>query len=788
MVPLARLTLAIILAFALPIAAIAQTTPPNASPANAAAATPPLLIDFATTDLGQMPDGWFIPTPGYTAKVIADADAKGGRVVELARNPGPVRGFGNFIHTIDATPYRGKRINLKGWARPGPGDEPVRAQMWLRVDREDNKPGFFDNMSDRPITRAHADQYRVFSIIGNIAADAKTLNFGFILMGMTGSVRIASMSIEVMGDAIDADKPAAPLSGRGLHNVTAFAELYGIVRFFHPTDQAKGVDWDRLAIAGVERVEPCKDAAELAAALTHVFKPIAPTLQVWPGDEHTAPPTPPPAMPAEATQITAWSHFGVQLPQPTPGNPYRSTRGTESISTPAAARKLPAPDAAVTHELAGGVIARIPIAIPTDPEGHTLPLEAPGKLPVVDRPEGWQPSGNDRSTRLAAIIIAWTTLEHFYPYFDVVEADWHDALPQALARAAADRDAPAFLTTIRTLIARLHDGHGYVASPGMAGPSPLPLDWAWVGESLVITVPDPAGKLQRGDIVDAIDDKPVDQLYAQLVPTISGATDQWVRWRAIAELRQLPQFGEQTSLSVRRADGAKATVQITHRPTDPQPKPEPRPENGSELAPGIVYFNLDGGTAEQLNESMDKLKAAKGIVFDLRGYPADAGALVLQHLTSKPIQSAKWIIPVTTMPDGDKRTWFNSGRWNLTPRLPRLGGPDQPVAFVTDGRAISYAESCMGIVEAYKLAEIVGGPTAGTNGNINPFVLPGGYRVVWTGMKVIKHDDSRHHGVGIAPTVSARRTQEGIAAGKDELLDASVEVVKKKLPSAPAQP
>ena len=783
MVPLARLALTL-------LAAITFLTAATAQPAASGAAMPPFAVDFAATDLDKTPDGWLIPTPGYTARVIADADAKGGRAVELARNPGPVRGFGNFMHTIDAAPYRGRRINLKAWMRAGPGEDAVRAQMWLRVDRQDNKPGFFDNMSDRPITRAHADQYRVFSIIGNVAPDAKTLNFGFMLMGMTGSVRIASATIEVMGPAIEADKPAAPLQGRALHNVTAFAELYGLVRFFHPTDQSKTVDWDRLAIAGVERVEPCKDAAELAAALTEVFKPLAPTLQVWPGDEHTAPPSPPPAIPAEATQITAWSHFGVQLAPPTPGAPniYRSTRATEALTTPAAERKLPAPETAVWHELAGGVIARVPIAIPTDAQGHTLPLEAPGKLPVVDRPEGWQPSGNDRSTRLAAVIVAWTTLQHFYPYFDVVEADWHDALPQALARAADDRDAAAFLTTIRMLIARLHDGHGYVASPGMAGPSPLPLEWTWVGESLVVTVPDPAGKLQRGDIVEAIDGKPIDQLYAQLVPTISGATDQWVRWRALSELRQLPQFGEQTNLSVRHADGTRAAVQLSHRPADPQPKPEPRPANGTELSPGIVYFNLDGGTAAQLNESMDKLKAARGIVFDMRGYPADAGMLVLQHLTSKPIQSAKWIIPISTMPDGEKRTWFNSGRWNLTPVLPRLGGPDQPVAFVTDGRAISYAESCMGIVEAYKLGEIVGGPTAGTNGNINPFVLPGGYRVVWTGMKVIKHDDSRHHGVGIAPTVPARRTQEGIAAGKDELLDAAIEVVKKKIPVAPAQP
>jgi C-terminal processing protease CtpA/Prc len=77
------------------------------------------------------------------------------------------------------------------------------------------------------------------------------------------------------------------------------------------------------------------------------------------------------------------------------------------------------------------------------------------------------------------------------------------------------------------------------------------------------------------------------------------------------------------------------------------------------------------------------------------------------------------------------------------------------VAFITDGRAISAAETYLGIIENYKLAAIVGRPTAGTNGNVNPFTLPGGYVVSWTGMKVLKHDGSRHHGIGIRPTVNS---------------------------------
>jgi len=99
--------------------------------------------------------------------------------------------------------------------------------------------------------------------------------------------------------------------------------------------------------------------------------------------------------------------------------------------------------------------------------------------------------------------------------------------------------------------------------------------------------------------------------------------------------------------------------------------------------------------------------------------------------------------------------------------------------FITDGRAISFAESMMGIVEGYRMGEIVGQATAGTNGNVNPLALPGGYTVGWTGMRVLKHDGSRHHGVGILPTVPVRRTRAGVAAGRDEPLERAIEVVTR---------
>ena len=113
--------------------------------------------------------------------------------------------------------------------------------------------------------------------------------------------------------------------------------------------------------------------------------------------------------------------------------------------------------------------------------------------------------------------------------------------------------------------------------------------------------------------------------------------------------------------------------------------------------------------------------------------------------------------------------------WNLRPKKPKIKGK---AVFITDGRAISYAESFMSFVEHYKLGDIVGQPTAGANGNNNPFALPGGFSIGWTGMKVLKHDGSQHHQIGIQPTVPVKRTLQGVIEGRDELLEKALELIR----------
>ena len=116
--------------------------------------------------------------------------------------------------------------------------------------------------------------------------------------------------------------------------------------------------------------------------------------------------------------------------------------------------------------------------------------------------------------------------------------------------------------------------------------------------------------------------------------------------------------------------------------------------------------------------------------------------------------------------------------WNLRPAVPHIGGQR---VFLTDGRAISYAESVMGYVRDYKLGTIIGGTTAGANGNVASFVVPGGFSIAFTGMRVTRHDGrTPFHTHGVSPDTPLEPTLAGIRAGRDELLERALAALRNQ--------
>jgi len=731
----------------------------------------PLNLDFEQGTIGQVPSGWDSPTRsvGYAAETVETLPRTGSKAAVLRSDPNAkidARTFGNLMQVVDAAPFRGRRVRLRAAVRLE-ADEPLtQANLWLRVDRQNNQTGFLDSMADRPIT---SKDWRFYEIVGNVEEDAEVLNFGMIMSGR-GTAYLDSVTLEDLGKLIVLAEPPRALTKRGLENVIAFTKLLGYVRHFHPSDEAAATDWGAFTVEAVRRAENAKNASELARTLESLFRPIAPTVRVYPtGKSVKLPGELTPLASEQSLKAVSWRHVGFGHKNSQPYG-YSSERVSSDVKAGTIQADAPDPRQPFKADLGGGVSCLVPLALYADSKG-TLPHAAPATVASAF----YKYSPNDRTTRLAAVAQAWNVLQHFYPYFDVVKTDWNKTLKDSLTKAAADKDEKEFMLTLRRLVAQLRDGHGNVLDANSASRQALPVFFRWIENRLVVTsVGENAEGLQPGDVVISFDGKPSAEAVAEMEAITSGATAQWLRHTAMIRLR-IGAKNSEARLEVENAAGQRRFVTL-RRNAESLDLHERTSAKLAEIKPGIFYVDLDRVTKEDFQNALPNLAAAKGIVFDVRGYPKVPFEF-MTYLTDKSLLPPRFLRPVVTKPDRAGMTFPAASDFALKPATPRLTAK---MAFITDGRAISYAESIMGIIEAYKLGEIVGEPTAGTNGNINPFDVIGNYRIVFTGMKVLKHDGTRHHGVGIKPTVPVLRTVKGIREKRDEQLERAVTIVSQE--------
>jgi hypothetical protein len=595
-------------------------------------------------------------------------------------------GFGPVVQSMEATPYRGRRIRLRGAVRAEVEGIGNQGALWLRVDLPDQELGFFDNMEDRPIT---SSAWSTYEIEGAVAEDAVRIAFGAFLVGQ-GQLWVDGL--ELMVESTDGE-------------------------------------WSPIQIEN-------------------------------PGFEVGS------RSPAGWRAATAGYSFVLDEVEPNEGQ--RSLRiASEAIEVPP-----PLPGITVEKPLGAGLAAQVPLALYGDasgtwPRDPSFPMDSlQAALGAIDPTEM---TPDDSRVRLADVVIAWNIFQHFYPYFDVVEVDWEAELRGALNRALTDSGAVEFQRTLQMLLAAAQDGHADIRDPRLPRAHVPPFRVDWVEDQVVVVATADSTWFWPGDVVVSVDRTDAAEVLREAERYLSGSP-QWRRWRALSSFAA-GDSGTTIDMTLER-DGRRFEIMAARTHSGSVPLPEH--EHVERLGSGIWYVNLDTAPPEVIQSHLDSLAAAQGVIFDMRGYPDTNLSDVIRHLLTV-ADTTRWMfVPHILYPDQERVDEYDERGWNLEPADPRIEGR---VAFLTSAEAISQSESIMGYVEGYGLGEIVGSATAGTNGNVQFFNLPGGFQGRFTGMRVLKHDGSQHHLIGVLPTVPVEPTIEGIREGRDEVLERAIEIV-----------
>ncbi|QED36681.1 peptidase S41 [Antarcticibacterium arcticum] len=423
----------------------------------------------------------------------------------------------------------------------------------------------------------------------------------------------------------------------------------------------------------------------------------------------------------------------------------------------------------IEKEIGDGIFAQIPLNLYGNAE-ITYP-ESTGFDSLQEKLNSVNESLDNQSVFLGNVINTYNVFQHFYPYFDEVDVDWEKELTTALHRSFNDQTEYDHLVTLQKFTAPLKDGHIHVNGPETREYIP-PINWEWIEGKLVVTrVKDESSGIQVGDIVTKVNNQLPESYFKEINSRISAGTKGWLNYRA-QHKSLLGEKGEQMVLEIKNKN---ITLNREHKYEYGYNDVAMQENDYKLLDENIYYLNLSKIEMDTITSLLPQLQQAKGIICDLRGYPNGNHGFI-SHLLKEKDDSKQWMrVPKTVYPDQEKSTGFEYFGWELQPRKPYLG--DKKVVFIIDGRAISYAESYMSFIEGYELATIVGQPTAGTNGNINPFTLLGNFSISWTGMKVVKHDGSQLHAIGVLPDIYVNKSIVGFKEGRDEFLEKAMEVI-----------
>jgi C-terminal processing protease CtpA/Prc len=414
------------------------------------------------------------------------------------------------------------------------------------------------------------------------------------------------------------------------------------------------------------------------------------------------------------------------------------------------------------------------------PARNASPAPSPRQLIEDPYPEMTYPA---RAYRLLALFRFWNVIATFYPYKELMDRPWDEALADLLPRFAEAADEVGYTLAVAALVARIQDTHGFLLGDAFRrwlGERRPPLEVRFIEGRLAVTaVLDEelvgSGRVRVGDVVLAVDGEEVEARFQRLSPYFAASTPQALRWRVTPWLLAGPQ-GSEARLRLHRGGGEPLEVSVPRGGLDPAAAEKLRQQGRlpvfTVLPEGYGYLDLTRLERAQVPEAFEAVRRTPALILDMRGYPRGTAWTITPYLAATSATAARFrrklYVDASEHAAHDytfEQPFPAGGPWQYAGRL----------VVLIDERAISQAEhSCLFFESARPDVVFIGSPTNGANGDVTSTLLPGNLRVMFSGHDVRHADGRQLQRVGIQPQVPAAPTLAGLRAGRDEVLEAAL--------------
>ncbi len=551
----------------------------------------------------------------------------------------------------------------------------------------------------------------------------------------------------------------------------ATGKLWITVKYFHPYLAYRDIDWDKALVDALPKIRAAKNRADYAAALESMLDALHdPSTHVL---EHSGPSATPGSPPADAPAQRTWIHSGLEgtVPSGAYYSAFQIEPGKNGVKS-------------VTIPMGEGVEALVRLSEPVPNNGaDASPTPKPDNAYVEPR----YPSAE---YRILAAYKIWGVFRYFFAYRDLVDQDWDEVFAASIPKFIAAKDAREYNLAVCEMVRHVSDSHAAVQSEELSdyfGRAPVGLRLRLIERKPVITeVLDEEAKkagIETGDIVTKVDGENIVDRVNREAQYIAASTNQWLGYRVMQRVLNGPD-DSMAALTITGEDGRPKEINLKRTKNYLDALRNQRTGDIVKLLAGnIGYADLDRLLPDQVDAMFDKFRNTKAIVFDMRGYPHGTAWSIAPRLTQEQdVAAAIFTGPLLLTPDLPNRDLLTStASYFFVQKLPTTDEWKYKgkTVMLIDERTISQAEHTGLFLEAANKTEFIGTPSAGANGDVTNFVIPGGITINFSGHDVRHGNGGALQRVGLQPSVVVAPTIQGIRHGRDEVLDRAIEYVSK---------
>ncbi len=390
----------------------------------------------------------------------------------------------------------------------------------------------------------------------------------------------------------------------------------------------------------------------------------------------------------------------------------------------------------------------------------------------------------DTGFRLLALYRYWNIVQYFFPYKHLIDKDWNEIQMEYLSQVVNAKDELEYELAFLKLIGEIQDTHGQLTMGNerimsARGNYYAPFKVQFIEDHLVVTdyykseLVD-VSEIKIGDIITHINDVPIEVVVDSLREFYPASNDVVMRRDISMDILRSNKNKLQLNYIT---DGTNKQKRLTLYEREHLDIIDWDGNNGNDslrmLDENIGYITLRSIQLGDINKAKQLFRETKGIIIDIRNYP---NIFMPYRLGPYFVSSEAPFVKLL------EANIDNPGEFNFTETL-KIPPSDNPykgkLVVLVNEFTQSRSEFTAMAFRAGHNTTIIGSTTAGADGDVSDFSLPGGMGTRISGVGIYYPDGTETQRVGIIPDIEMRPTIRGIIEGKDELLERAIEFINQ---------